>query len=201
MVEQKLITEALCDPGVRESEVSDLQDQLATVAASVIHTAGSILRSYEEVSFRLFWVLNHLLSSSSEAAPAYETVRTSYDDINFFHLSESQWCGITMCTIRPSKLLQILQQIDSNPSKYTNLPLADFILWLLISFLAWAHHRSCISISWASCLRRYLSQVTPQRAGPRTVPAECCLILFAVEVARYANIFLQLGHIRADQDS
>lgn len=72
-----MITEALCDPGVRESEVADLQVQLATVASSIIHTAGDALPKLSEVSFRLFWVLNHLLAASGEASAAHETVRST----------------------------------------------------------------------------------------------------------------------------
>jgi len=59
---------------VRESEVADLQGQLATVVLSIIHTAGDLLPKRSEVSFRLFWVLNHLLAASNEASQAHETV-------------------------------------------------------------------------------------------------------------------------------
>lgn len=74
LVSIQLITEALCDAGVRESEVADLQDQLGCVASSVIHTAGPILTKHDEVSFRMFWVLNHLLAAASESSIAFETV-------------------------------------------------------------------------------------------------------------------------------
>ncbi|CAH0489311.1 unnamed protein product [Peronospora farinosa] len=69
----ELITEALCDPGLRESEVTDLQDQLAGVVASIVKTAGSMLAQKDDSCFRLFWVLSHLLASSSETSVAYET--------------------------------------------------------------------------------------------------------------------------------
>jgi hypothetical protein len=69
------ITEALCDAGVRESEVADLQDQLAIVVASVIKTASSLLSTREEVVFRLFWILNHLLAASADGSVAAEEVR------------------------------------------------------------------------------------------------------------------------------
>ncbi|RMX62267.1 hypothetical protein DD238_000850 [Peronospora effusa] len=70
----ELITEALCDPGLRESEVTDLQDQLAGVVASIVKTAGSMLAQKDDSCFRLFWVLSHLLALSSETSVAYETV-------------------------------------------------------------------------------------------------------------------------------
>ncbi|DBA01279.1 TPA: hypothetical protein N0F65_001784 [Lagenidium giganteum] len=69
----ELITEALCDPGVRESESADLQDQLSGVMASLVNTAGPVLPGMETVCFRLFWVLNHLLAAATEFSIAYET--------------------------------------------------------------------------------------------------------------------------------
>uniref|UniRef100_K3W704 TOG domain-containing protein n=1 Tax=Globisporangium ultimum (strain ATCC 200006 / CBS 805.95 / DAOM BR144) TaxID=431595 RepID=K3W704_GLOUD len=69
----ELITEALCDAGLRESEAADLQDQLAGVVSSLLKTAGPVLPQHDEIVFRLFWVLNHLLASSSESSIAYET--------------------------------------------------------------------------------------------------------------------------------
>lgn len=73
----ELITEALCDAGLRESEAADLQDQLAGVVLSIIKTAGAVLSQRDEIAFRLFWVLNHLLASSAESSIAQETVRKS----------------------------------------------------------------------------------------------------------------------------
>ena len=70
----QLITEALCDPGLRESEVPDLQDQLAGVVASIVKTAGPMLAQKDDSCFRLFWVLSHLLASSSTTSVAYKTV-------------------------------------------------------------------------------------------------------------------------------
>ena len=70
----QLITEALCDAGLRESEVTDLQNQLAGVVAGMIKAAGSMLEHKDDSCFRLFWVLSHLLASSSESSVAYETV-------------------------------------------------------------------------------------------------------------------------------
>ncbi|CAI5745306.1 unnamed protein product [Peronospora destructor] len=69
----ELITEALCDSGLRESEAPDLQDQLAGVVASIVKTAGSMLAQKDDSCFRLFWVLSHLLASSSETSVAYKT--------------------------------------------------------------------------------------------------------------------------------
>ncbi|GMF27325.1 unnamed protein product [Phytophthora fragariaefolia] len=66
--------EALCDAGLRESEVADLQDQLATVVSSIVKTARSLLAQKDEICFRLFWVISHLLASASESSLAYETV-------------------------------------------------------------------------------------------------------------------------------
>jgi dynein assembly factor 5 len=66
------ITEALCDNGVRESENAELQDQLAGVVSSVLHTSGPLIIQKDLYSFRLFWILNHLLSSSNESSLAYE---------------------------------------------------------------------------------------------------------------------------------
>ncbi|OWZ19534.1 hypothetical protein PHMEG_0006218 [Phytophthora megakarya] len=76
-----LITEALCDAGLRESEVADLQDQLAGVIASIVKTAGSLLAQQDEICFRLFWVLNHLLASSSESSIADETASESIEEL------------------------------------------------------------------------------------------------------------------------
>lgn len=70
----QLITEALCDAGLRESEAADLQDQLAGVVSSIVRTAGPLLAQKREISFRLFWVLSHLLASSAELSIAHETV-------------------------------------------------------------------------------------------------------------------------------
>lgn len=70
----ELITEALCDAGLRESEAADLQDQLAGVVLSIIKTVGAVLAQRDEITFRLFWVLNHLLASSAESSIAQETV-------------------------------------------------------------------------------------------------------------------------------
>lgn len=68
----EIITEALCNAGLRESEVADLQDQLAGVISSIVKTAGPLLARKDEICFRLFWVLSHLLASSSEVSVAYE---------------------------------------------------------------------------------------------------------------------------------
>ncbi|KAF4325053.1 hypothetical protein JM18_000916 [Phytophthora kernoviae] len=76
----ELIAEALCDAGLRESEVADLQDQLAGVVSSIIKTAGPLLPQKDEISFRLFWVLNHLLAASSESSLAYETATEAIED-------------------------------------------------------------------------------------------------------------------------
>ncbi|KAG7401636.1 HEAT repeat-containing protein 2 [Phytophthora boehmeriae] len=77
----ELITEALCDAGVRESEVADLQDQLAGVVSSIIKTAGLLLSQKDEISFRLFWVLNHLLAASAESSLAYETATEAIENL------------------------------------------------------------------------------------------------------------------------
>ncbi|CAI5725813.1 unnamed protein product [Peronospora effusa] len=77
----ELITEALCDPGLRESEVTDLQDQLAGVVASIVKTAGSMLAQKDDSCFRLFWVLSHLLALSSETSVAYETASEGMERI------------------------------------------------------------------------------------------------------------------------
>lgn len=77
----ELITEALCDAGLRESEVADLQDQLAGVISSIIRTAGPLLARKDEISFRLFWVLNHLLASSPEASVAHERATESMEEL------------------------------------------------------------------------------------------------------------------------
>ena len=68
------ITEALCDIGLCESEVADLQNNLAGVVASIVKTAGSMLAHKDDSCFRIFWVLSHLLASSSELSVACETV-------------------------------------------------------------------------------------------------------------------------------
>lgn len=71
------ITESLCDSGVRESEVPTLQDQLAVVVASIVKTAGPLFAAkceLNEVVFRLFWVLNHLLAASTDDTVASEIV-------------------------------------------------------------------------------------------------------------------------------
>ncbi|TYZ59531.1 hypothetical protein PybrP1_003449 [[Pythium] brassicae (nom. inval.)] len=77
----ELITEALCDAGLRESEAADLQDQLAGVVASVVTTAGPLLAHKREISFRLFWVLSHLLASSAESSVAHETATAALSDL------------------------------------------------------------------------------------------------------------------------
>ncbi|ETI37684.1 hypothetical protein, variant 1 [Phytophthora nicotianae] len=77
----ELITEALCDAGLRESEVSDLQDQLAGVVSSIVKTAGPLLAQKDEIGFRLFWVLNHLLASSSESSVAFEMATESMEEL------------------------------------------------------------------------------------------------------------------------
>ncbi|KAL4096005.1 hypothetical protein PRIC1_009370 [Phytophthora ramorum] len=77
----ELITEALCDAGLRESEVSDLQDQLAGVVASIIKTAAPLLSQKDEICFRLFWVLSHLLAASPESSVAYETASEAMLDL------------------------------------------------------------------------------------------------------------------------
>ncbi|KAE9037934.1 hypothetical protein PR003_g6197 [Phytophthora rubi] len=77
----ELITEALCDAGLRESEVADLQDQLAGVVSSIIKTAESLLAQKDEVCFRLFWVLGHLLASASESSVAYETATEAIEEL------------------------------------------------------------------------------------------------------------------------
>lgn len=78
----ELITEALCDAGLRESEMADLQDQLAGVVSSIIKTAGPLLAQKDEICFRLFWVLSHLLASSSESSVAYETATESLNELS-----------------------------------------------------------------------------------------------------------------------
>ncbi|KAG7393600.1 HEAT repeat-containing protein 2 [Phytophthora pseudosyringae] len=77
----ELITEALCDAGLRESEVADLQDQLAGVISSIVKTAGPVLAQKDEICFRLFWVLSHLLAASSETSVAYETASESMEEL------------------------------------------------------------------------------------------------------------------------
>ncbi|TDH64770.1 uncharacterized protein CCR75_001536 [Bremia lactucae] len=66
------VTEALCDAHLRESEVADLHDQLASVISSIVFSAGPLLEQKDEICFRLFWVLNHLLASSSKASESLE---------------------------------------------------------------------------------------------------------------------------------
>ncbi|KAG3121103.1 hypothetical protein PI125_g590 [Phytophthora idaei] len=77
----ELITEALCDAGLRESEVADLQDQLAGVISSIVKTAGPLLAQKDEICFRLFWVLSHLLASSPESSVAFETASESMEEL------------------------------------------------------------------------------------------------------------------------
>ncbi|CAH0477374.1 unnamed protein product [Peronospora belbahrii] len=83
-----LITEALCDPGLRESEVLDVQNQLAGVVASIVKTAGPILAQTDDSCFRLFWVLSHLLASSSESSVAYMTANECMEELAM-HLNQS----------------------------------------------------------------------------------------------------------------
>ncbi|KAF1335701.1 hypothetical protein FI667_g1163, partial [Globisporangium splendens] len=77
-----LITEALCDAGLRESEAADLQDQLVGVVSSLIKTAGPVLPQHDEIVFRLFWVLSHLLASSSESSIAHETTTAALSELS-----------------------------------------------------------------------------------------------------------------------
>ncbi|KAJ8530528.1 hypothetical protein ON010_g14384 [Phytophthora cinnamomi] len=77
----ELIIEALCDAGLRESEVADLQDQLAGVVSSIVKTAGALLAQKDDICFRLFWVLSHLLASSSESSVAYETATEAMGEL------------------------------------------------------------------------------------------------------------------------
>ncbi|GLD91633.1 hypothetical protein PINS_up000166 [Pythium insidiosum] len=67
------ILDALCDSGVRESEAADLQEQLAFVVLTVINTAGAALQTNDDASFRLFWLISHLLAAAPEDSIANET--------------------------------------------------------------------------------------------------------------------------------
>ncbi|KAJ0393977.1 hypothetical protein P43SY_009809 [Pythium insidiosum] len=67
------ILDALCESGVRESEAVDLQEQLAMVVLSVIKAAGPALAGSEDASFRLFWLISHLLAAAPEDSLVSDT--------------------------------------------------------------------------------------------------------------------------------
>ncbi|TMW60589.1 hypothetical protein Poli38472_000631 [Pythium oligandrum] len=75
------ITDALCETGVRESEAADLQDQLAIVIASLIKTSATLLPSKEEIAFRLFWIVNHLVAAAADDSIAFETANAALNSL------------------------------------------------------------------------------------------------------------------------
>uniref|UniRef100_A0AAV1T385 Dynein assembly factor 5, axonemal n=1 Tax=Peronospora matthiolae TaxID=2874970 RepID=A0AAV1T385_9STRA len=75
------ITEALCDAALCESEVSDLQDNMAGVVASIVKAAGSMLAQRDDSCFRIFWILSHLLASSSESSVACQTASKCMNEL------------------------------------------------------------------------------------------------------------------------
>ncbi|CAK4287642.1 hypothetical protein Ae201684P_000738 [Aphanomyces euteiches] len=67
------ITETLSESGLRDTEVPEMQLNLAHLTASIVATGAPLFATHDTLAFRLFWVLSHLVASTAEDSVAHAT--------------------------------------------------------------------------------------------------------------------------------
>ncbi|CAK4191681.1 unnamed protein product [Aphanomyces euteiches] len=116
------ITETLSESGLRDTEVPEMQLNLAHLTASIVATGAPLFATHDTLAFRLFWVLSHLVASTAEDSVAHATALETLGELAKACHVDEEACGDQVHLIVPI----ILAHLD--PSKEPDVRLAFLAL-------------------------------------------------------------------------